>query len=211
MSKSRDEQLSRSLSWVLRHQAKALGLSISSDGYIAVADVLACHKRFRGFKEEDVRRVVENCPKQRYKLSLNSQQVLCIRANQGHSIKSVQDKELLKELSSDELMNQKCVVHGTNRRAWKDIQKCGALSRMTRKHMHFATGLPNEKGVVSGMRKGSEVHIYLDVNKCAEDSIIFYQSDNNVLLTAGKNEHGLLPLKYFAKVIDVEKRINVLL
>jgi RNA:NAD 2'-phosphotransferase (TPT1/KptA family) len=41
-------------------------------------------------------------------------------------------------------------VHGTTEKAWDIIQKEG-LKPMTRNHIHFATGLPKEDGVISGL------------------------------------------------------------
>jgi RNA 2'-phosphotransferase, Tpt1 / KptA family len=41
------------------------------------------------------------------------------------------------------------VVHGTYRRAWSTIQKEG-LSKMSRNHIHFASGTFHDKTVISG-------------------------------------------------------------
>ena len=104
---SPDVQLSKSLSWVLRHAASSLGLKLSSDGYIPLHNILTLnHPRFcKGGKEgqpkytvEDVIRVVENNDKQRFRLEYkdnNGQKVLCIRANQGHSLKVKAGKSAL--------------------------------------------------------------------------------------------------------------------
>jgi 2'-phosphotransferase len=56
------------------------------------------------------------------------------------------------------------VIHGTNFRAWKSIQNQG-LSKMDRNHVHFAIGLPDDPNVKSGMRKTSQVFIYINVEK----------------------------------------------
>lgn len=214
--KSKEELLSRSLTWVLRHQANALGLTISSGGYVSVADILICHKRFRGYQEEDVRRVVENCAKRRFKLTTmaggdGTDGALFIRANQGHTIQSVEDEKLLTQLSPDDLKSwETCIVHGTSKTAWQSIKHDGALSRMNRKHIHFATGLPNDEGVVSGMRRSCQIYIYIDAQKCADDGIAFFLSENNVLLTAGGNNNGMLPVKYFADVVDTATKTSCL-
>lgn len=54
---------------------------------MSVSELLAL-PRARGFVEEDVRRVVANCPKQRFTLreSTKEEGQLMIRANQGHSM-----------------------------------------------------------------------------------------------------------------------------
>ncbi len=54
-------------------------------GFISVADILAQPDALKsGHTEADVRRIVANCPKQRF--ALKEGPPLLIRANQGHSI-----------------------------------------------------------------------------------------------------------------------------
>jgi 2'-phosphotransferase len=201
--------LSHSLSWALRHAAPELGLEISSDGYVPVSDLLACpHQRFKGWTENDVRTVVETSDKQRYKLCTrtvghNSEEVLFIRANQGHSIPNIDPHQLLTRVPPEELGSALLtIVHGTSLDAWTNhIQKEG-LSRMTRNHIHFATGLPKDKEVISGMRKSCQVYIYADGDKCATHGIEFFQSANGVLLTAGVDNEGVLPMSFISHVTD---------
>lgn len=235
-----DVQLSKSLSWLLRHTAPSLGLHPTSDGYIPVNCILSLnHPRFRNgtvvkYTVEDVKRVVENSDKQRFRLeykdisafSSNLQidqhanihtehqdsKVLCIRANQGHSYKDIIEcDKLLTALSNEELSDPNLtIVHGTTRKAWEDHIRIEGLSRTKRNHIHFATGLPqgvtsddsqNNSAPISGMRSTSQIYIYVNGEKCAEDGIKFFRSDNGVILTAGENEGGLLPVKYFKKVM----------
>jgi len=73
---------------------------------------------------------------------------------------------------------------------------------MSRNHIHFAPGLPNDSGVVSGMRQSCEIYIYINVERAMGDGIKFYRSKNNVILSDGFG--GLIPLTYFEKVVDVE-------
>ena len=55
-------------------------------GFVMVPDILSLPQG-RQYSEEDVRRVVGNCPKQRFALREHAQTgQLQIRANQGHSI-----------------------------------------------------------------------------------------------------------------------------
>lgn len=54
---------------------------------------------------------------------------------------------------------------------------------MSRNHIHFAPGLPQEDGVISGMRKSCDVYIYIDMVQAIKDGIDFYISSNNVILT----------------------------
>lgn len=55
------------------------------------------------------------------------------------------------------------VIHGTDRGALDRILQSGGLNRMSRNHIHFSKGLPGDSGVISGMRKGCQVCIYIDL------------------------------------------------
>uniref|UniRef100_A0A3B4ZQG0 tRNA phosphotransferase 1 n=1 Tax=Stegastes partitus TaxID=144197 RepID=A0A3B4ZQG0_9TELE len=55
-----------------------------------------------------------------------------------------------------------CAVHGSYLRNWSAIQQQG-LSRMKRTHIHLASGLPGEDGVISGMRKDCDLAVFIDV------------------------------------------------
>lgn len=250
-----DVQLSKSLSWVLRHAAPSLGLKLSSDGFVPVQNILQLnHPRFCKGKSkkdtppqpkytvEDVIRVVENNDKQRFRLEYKEERsgdsirnegksnndattnVLCIRANQGHSLKHIQSDHLLTQLTNEELSNPNLsIIHGTTQQAWKDHIKHEGLSRMKRNHIHFATGLPPSRPssssssakkkqkykvedsttpIISGIRSSSEIYIYINGQKCAKDSVPFYQSDNGVILSAGVKEEGIIPVQYFDRVIE---------
>ena len=208
---SGDKALSHALSWALRHSAPSIGLKMSSDGYVVLEDILTSpHPRFaqHSWTEADVRRVVAESDKQRFRLehrTVNGRDdVLCIRANQGHSIPNIVCLELLTPISADELRSMDTIVHGTYREAWEKHIRTEGLSKMKRNHIHFASGLPDgEKPVISGMRTTCQIHVYVDGAKCAEDSVPFFRSDNGVILTAGVSG-GILPLQYFKKVVDAK-------
>mmetsp|Transcript_21724 Transcript_21724/g.47359 ORF Transcript_21724/g.47359 Transcript_21724/m.47359 type:complete len:268 (-) Transcript_21724:1489-2292(-) len=209
-SSSGDKALSHSLSWALRHSAPSIGLKMSSDGYVKLDDVLSSkHPRFanQSWTEQDVLRVVANSDKQRFRVERRTvdgkDDILFIRANQGHSIPNINCAELLTPIPPDELEQMDTIVHGTYRGAWENHIKNEGLSRMKRNHIHFASGLPDgDKKIISGMRSTCQIHIYIDGKKCAEDAVSFFRSDNGVILTAGVSD-GILPLQYVSKVVDV--------
>lgn len=135
--------------------------------------------------------------------------ILCIRANQGHSITLIDPELLLKKLSSDELRSLPCIVHGTYPEAWESIRKerVGGLKKMDRTHIHFASGLPSDDGVISGMRKNCTIYIFLNASKCAaDDRMDFYRSDNGVILADGIASGGI-PIDYFSHVTDSSDKI----
>ncbi len=206
-------KLSHALSWALRHAGPDIGLTMIPAGWVPVQEIIESkHPRLKGTTLEALEEVVTTNDKQRFALSMrpgsdfggdslgeNSKEILCVRANQGHSIKTIDPDLLLTKLSSEEVKNLACIVHGTNSEAWKCIADQG-LSKMNRTHIHFATGLPEDGGVISGMRKSASVHIFIDSDACVRDGIEFYISENGVVLTDGVN--GILPTKYFLKVTD---------
>jgi 2'-phosphotransferase len=197
---------------------------MTPDGYVPVQEIInSHHKKLRGVTLEAIQEVVASNDKQRFKLedlprhlyydnkdmedtTSSSKTILCIRANQGHSIKTIDPDRLLTKLSSDEVRALPCIVHGTYEEAWQGIKEQG-LHKRNRNHIHFATGLPEEQnGVISGMRRTCTIYIYVHASKCADDGIDFFQSDNGVILTAGVVE-GTLPPEYLSHVTDAQGKI----
>jgi 2'-phosphotransferase len=171
--------LSKKLSYVLRHGALKENLDISSDGFVLLDDLVITYTfyvslinnsiqlklpRFKGVTYPDIQLVVDNNDKKRFELIQKEEDnQFYIRATQGHSLNVVQTDELLEKL--DKVTTD--VIHGTTLKAWKTIKNEG-LSKMNRIHIHFAIGLPNDPKVKSGVRKSSEVFIYIDAEKAMQ-------------------------------------------
>ncbi|EGN95113.1 hypothetical protein SERLA73DRAFT_143184 [Serpula lacrymans var. lacrymans S7.3] len=197
-------RISKSLSWLLRHGAQSDGLVLRSDGYARVADVLA-NPRFRGVTYPMLEDIVRQDRKQRYNLlceagsleASSGSDVWWIRANQGHSIKTI-EIELNPIASATDIP---MAVHGTNRKAWELISTQG-LSKMKRNHIHLAQGIAGDS-VVSGMRKSSQILIYIDVQKAIDAGIKFSLSSNGVVLTEG-DETGFLAPRFFQRVENAD-------
>jgi 2'-phosphotransferase len=163
--------------------------------------------QFKDYTLSQIQEVVENNDKQRFKItSFETPEGPkdFIRANQGHSIKTVQI-EMEPILSAKEYPT---IIHGTNDQAWKSISMDPkGLRKMSRNHIHFATGLIGEDGVISGMRFTCTVYIYVDLGKALKDGILFFKSENGVVLTAGPKGDGYLPKEYFAKVVTKQGEV----
>lgn len=201
--KSNEERCSRALSWALRHAAPELGLTMTSDGYVPILEILQHkHARLKGLDLEGIRAMVESNEKRRFSIKEDEYGVTYIRANQGHSISGIDPEALLTRIKPEELATL-TIVHGTYQEPWEKHIFSQGLSRMKRNHIHFASGLPKyDNSVISGMRKTCTIYIYLDGEKCSKDRIAFFRSDNGVILTAGVNDEGILPIKYFSHVIS---------
>ncbi|KAJ7881194.1 phosphotransferase KptA/Tpt1, partial [Mycena leptocephala] len=188
--------VSRELAYLLRHGAKSAGLPIRSDGYVQV-EALLRHQSLRGLGFTKLETIVHNDEKSRYHL-LNEARPgendsWWIRANQGHSMSDV-SIELKQITSASEIP---MAVHGTSIGAWRAIAKHG-LSRMSRNHIHLAQGFVGDTLVI-GMRKSSQVLVFIDVACALDANIKFYLSSNGVVLTPG-NDMGFLETRFFSRV-----------
>lgn len=194
-------RLSKKLSKTLRHAAVEMGLKIGSDGNVLLSELLK-HQMFRGVTDADIRLVVDGNDKKRFELSEIDGSTY-IRAAQGHTLKCIDDAELLTEVTDpDEVPD---CIHGTYKRFLPLIME-GGLNRMKRNHIHMARGIPGEDEVISGMRKSCEVVLYIDVKAAMEAGIKFYKSSNEVILTQGLNDSGILPAEFIAQVVERNKR-----
>uniref|UniRef100_F6ZBX0 2'-phosphotransferase n=1 Tax=Equus caballus TaxID=9796 RepID=F6ZBX0_HORSE len=175
----RDMQLSKALSYALRHGALKLGLPMGADGFVPLGALLQL-PQFRSFSAEDVQRVVATNAKQRFALQPGDPSTgPLIRANQGHSLQ-VPELELMPLETPQALPPM--LIHGTFWQHWPSILLKG-LSCRGRTHIHLATGLPGDPGVIS-------------------DGIPFFRSANGVILTPGDADGFLFP-KYFKEALQL--------
>ncbi|KAL5115398.1 tRNA 2'-phosphotransferase [Pleosporales sp. CAS-2024a] len=171
-NQSREVQVSRKISWLLRHGAESEGLKLGKGGYVNVQDALNT-KALRGLKITlpELRDAVTNNDKRRFSMIRASSQ----NASQSDEASSQQEDlatEALETITesdnaADYLIRANqghsikvdvegllapitleagnvpdTVVHGTDEPAWRLIMKSGGLRRMGRNHIHFASGLP---------------------------------------------------------------------
>mmetsp|Transcript_46720 Transcript_46720/g.117652 ORF Transcript_46720/g.117652 Transcript_46720/m.117652 type:complete len:285 (-) Transcript_46720:74-928(-) len=199
-AKQREKDVSQTLSMLLRHRAREVGVHIDGAGWVAVQDALAWMNSFEGddaiegppVTEEEVSAVVSASDKQRFELRDGTP--TRIRASQGHSMTGI-DLDLQPLTGADVPV----AVHGTYYTAWEMIQQDG-LKRRERNHIHFAHDLPGASGVISGMRSSCEVLIWVDVRKSEMAGMTFYRSANGVILTEGIN--GVIAPHFFSRVVD---------
>jgi 2'-phosphotransferase len=192
-----DIEISKTLSYVLRHGAIEFGLEMDDCGRVRMVDLLSNSQFMRLCVTEDViTQIVDQCPKQRFKIE-EIDGIKMIRANQGHNkiFKNIINEDKLLELITEP---QPLCVHGTNKRALKMIRKEG-LKPQNRTHIHFAIGYPDDETVLSGVRSNANVFIEIDMAKAMGDGIKFYKSANNVILSSGID--GVIPPRYFSKVL----------
>lgn len=192
MEDKRDVQISKTLSYLLRHGAVKEKLPIDPQGWIEVEQLLKHHRlKSQQAKWSDIERIVANNAKQRFSLrSDNGSHYIC--ANQGHTLAAITPD--LEPISPETMPAN--VFHGTFLGKLPAIEASG-LSRMDRNHIHFTSDAPWSK---LGIRGNCSVLIYINTAKLMEDGFNFFRSRNGVILCAG-NSDGVIPPQYFARVI----------
>lgn len=157
---------SKFLSLVLRHKPEEIGLSLNSEGWADVAELVEKSDLSLG----DLREIVATDNKQRY--SFNADETK-IRANQGHSI-SV-DLGLKPQVPPDIL------YHGTSDRFLVSIGQKG-LTKQSRQHVHLSKDETTAKTV--GTRHGGKLSVLtIDSKQMQADGLQFFLSENEVWLT----------------------------
>ncbi|KAG2483821.1 hypothetical protein HYH03_017344 [Edaphochlamys debaryana] len=132
--------------------------------------------------EEQVRQVVDSCPKKRFVLD-DSTQPPRIRAAQGHSVE-------LADAVLDPVTDAAAVpvaVHVTSNSSWEAIQASGHLLRMKRTHVHFATAPHHMR-----TNKWADVLLRLDLQAGLAQGLQFFRSSNDVLLCEGPVPVGVV-------------------
>ncbi|WFD21105.1 2'-phosphotransferase [Malassezia caprae] len=222
-----DVQLSKTLSYILRHGTQKEHLEVRADGYVRLDAVLARPRvqkiamddTGRSPSSDDVEVVVQDNAKKRFELTSGSDASptddgTCrwIRAVQGHSIAAITDLSHTSLTTSNvgehlaEENGMHYAIHGTDESAFEQILASGALKRMQRNQIHLAKGRPGASGLISGMRQRCSRLLYVDVGRALSDGVPFGISSNGVVLTPGVGDTGALPLSYVSYVTDAEGR-----
>ena len=158
-----DKQLSRRLSYLLRHAPGEAGLALEPGGWVPLAPLLA----HLGVTREQVERVVATNNKRRF--SLEGER---IRANQGHSVPV--------ELDLAPTEPPPVLYHGTYPGALDAIKREG-LKSMSRHHVHLSPDVETARQV--GARRGQPVVLTVRAGEMHGAGHVFFLSTNGVWLT----------------------------
>ncbi|WP_339469664.1 RNA 2'-phosphotransferase [Pseudomonas sp. EL_65y_Pfl1_R83] len=171
MSKKLLDDTSKFLSYVLRHEPQAIGLSLDSEGWASVAALIdAASREGRSLSRELLEQVVHTNEKKRFSFSVDGQH---IRAVQGHSNQSVQ-------LQLDEKKPPAVLYHGTATRFIESISQKGLIPG-SRHHVHLSERLETAREV--GQRYGKVVILKVDTSTMLAEGFKFFQAENGVWLT----------------------------
>ncbi|WP_338802882.1 RNA 2'-phosphotransferase [Pseudomonas sp. RSB 5.4] len=171
MSKKLLDETSKFLSFVLRHEPQAVGLTLDSEGWANI-DALISGAMGDGRKldRELIEAVVTSSDKKRFSISEDGQ---LIRAVQGHSTKSV-------DLQFEQKQPPQMLYHGTATRFLESIKEQGLIPG-SRHHVHLSQDIDTATAV--GQRYGTVVILKVAARQMEEQGLKFYQAENGVWLT----------------------------
>ncbi|WP_113626426.1 RNA 2'-phosphotransferase [Pectobacterium peruviense] len=171
MSNTNHDDISKFLSYVLRHKPEAIGLTLNSEGWANIADLISgAVKDGRLLTREVIQSVVDNSDKKRFSIS---QDGLSIRAAQGHSSSQV-------DLRYEPKTPPELLYHGTATRFIDSINQLGLLPG-SRQYVHLSAD--EATAIKVGQRHGKPVVLKIKALEMHQQEFIFYQADNGVWLT----------------------------
>ena len=162
-------QLSRFLSFVLRHDPGSIGLALDPQGWVDI-DLLLAQSRAHGeaVSRELIEAVVATSPKQRFAISDDGRR---IRASQGHSVAV--------DLGYEPSEPPELLFHGTAGANLAAI-RAGGLQKRSRHHVHLSADVDTARAV--GQRHGPPVVLRIASGRMHRDGHAFLRSANGVWL-----------------------------
>lgn len=165
MNAEKIKQISKRMSYILRHQPDSVGLTLAPGGWVAVGDLLSALKISRDHLDE----VVSTNDKQRFEYSEDSTK---IRARQGHSAEV--------DLQYEAATPPDLLYHGTATRFLESIFENG-LNKGKRHHVHLS--VDRETMIAVGSRHGKPVVLEVNAKQMLSDGNQFFVTGNRVWLT----------------------------
>ena len=171
MSKHHTE-ISKFLSFVLRHQPDAIGITLDIEGWVDIAVLItAATKDGKTLDIELIRDVVATSDKKRFFISEDG---LRIRAVQGHSTQSV-------DINYKEQVPPEFLYHGTATRFLESIYKDG-LTSGSRHYVHLSQD--EQTALAVGHRHGQPIVLVIKALQMHEQGFKFFRAENGVWLTS---------------------------
>ena len=176
------EELSKEISYALRHAPWEYELEMNEEGWVPVAQLLdALHRagKWSNICEADLNEMIEKSEKKRHELAGGK-----IRAFYGHSM----PMKILKE----DKMPPNVLYHGTARRFVESISKNGLLPQ-SRQYVHLSQDIETAENV--GKRHDDKPCILIiDAKTAWNDGIKFYFGNEKVWLA------DAIPSRYIRKM-----------
>lgn len=167
----KNTDISKFLSYVLRHKPEAIGLSLNKEGWTAINDlILFSVKEGYILNNDIIRNIVDNSDKKRFEISDDG---LHVRAVQGHSSQQI-------NIKYEEKKPPEFLYHGTATRFLTSILEQG-LNAKSRQYVHLSSD--EDTAIQVGMRHGKPVVLKIQALNMYKQGFRFYQANNGVWLT----------------------------
>lgn len=180
LSKEKENQLSKYVSYILRHNPDEIGVQLDEQGWTNVQLFIEKSQSKYNFNLDDLKQVVRNNNKKRFEFSEDEKK---IRAQQGHSVEV--------DLKLPNVEPPKELYHGTATRFLESIKKEG-LKPMSRHDVHLSFNKTTAEKV--GERHGKVIVLIIDTEKMYQEGFNFQCTANNVWLTQS------VPTKYIKNI-----------
>lgn len=164
------KELSREISYILRHAPQDYGLTLDEQGWVgvdALISVLKSQGRFMFLTCDDIEKMIQTSSKMRHQM-LNGK----IRALYGHSLE--------KKIKKSPVEPPDVLYHGTARRFVENILAIGLISK-DRQYVHLSED--KETALTVGKRRDSTPVIFkVDAKGAWAEGIHFYKENDDIWL-----------------------------
>lgn len=172
---------SKFLSYILRHNPGAIGLSVDKEGWASVDELISCAVRNgRSLTLTQLKDVIALNTKNRFSLSPDGHR---IRANYGHSI--------YVELGLEPVTPPPVLYHGTAKQFVTSILRDG-IRPSGRRYVHLSPNIATAINV--GKRHGTPIVVSIDSKQMNEDGCKFYRPADGVYLVEDVPPEYLTPV-----------------
>ena len=165
-------QLSKTMSYILRHHPQDFGLELEIDGTVAVPDLVqALQQKFDNINKKDIEKVVQEDEKGRFSFLEKGKK---IRANYGHSVEGI-------NLDYEPIIPPSILYHGTASRFKNSILKEG-LKSMNRRYTHLSETYEEAEKV--GKRRDPEPVIFkVEARRTYTEGHDYFKTGKGIYLT----------------------------
>lgn len=163
--------LSKEVSYALRHAPWEYELELDSDGWVSVEQLISSlrnSEEWKALTEEDLVKMISLSDKKRHEIKDGK-----IRAFYGHSI----PMKISKEVGSP----PQYLYHGTSINYLDDIKSNG-LKPMSRQYVHLSEDIETAK-LVGNRKKGETIFLTIDTELAQSKGVKFYIGNDKVWLS----------------------------
>lgn len=177
------EELSKEISYALRHAPWEYELEMDEEGWVSVEQMLdALHRtgKWSNIREADLKEMIEKSEKKRHELADGK-----IRAFYGHSV----PMKILKEKK----VPPNILFHGTARRFLQSIMENGLLPQ-GRQYVHLSQDVETAK-TVGSRHDDKPCILVIDAKSAWNEGVNFYIGNEKVWLA------DQVPAKYIKEIV----------